>query len=445
MLDCVASERHFLDHLRPIWNAFPVERKGVFLVPGHLVEYAKSKGIESVAFERSSVVGKVLTPASSVLVSSFRDLKVAQQAHHPTIFSEHGAGQSYSSAHSSYAGGEGRLGVRLFLVPGDHPAERNRRAHPGIPVAVVGCPKLDRWHPAPPWKRPQRPVVAMSFHWDCRIVPETRSAWEHFRGALSDLATDPRWTLIGHGHPRIIEQLRPHYQAAGVEVLADFDEVLERADCYICDNSSTLFEFASAGRPVVVLNSPHYRRNIHHGLRFWECATVGVQVANPDHLVDGVALALEDFETQQEARKRAVARVYKYTDRHATVRAVNAILEVLTVPEHEKPQNPASVRMIANQTFVAPEGRIPKNAEFYPNCVLSRGGWKRIYTGYDLPQRVRWFENRGLARIAPLETTEAKVVAPAEVKEGFSCGQCDRQFPSAASLRGHLTRMHGGA
>ena len=60
--------------------------------------------------------------------------------------------------------------------------------------------------------------------------------------------------------------------------MRDFDEVMERSTLYICDNSSTLYEFASTGRPVVVLNAPWFRRDIEHGLRFWEHADVGVSV-----------------------------------------------------------------------------------------------------------------------------------------------------------------------
>ena len=94
--------------------------------------------------------------------------------------------------------------------------------------------------------------------------------------------------------------------------MPDFADVCRRADVYITDNSSTLFEFAATGRPVVVLNAPEFRRNVNHGLRFWEAATVGVQVDHPRDLVAAVASALEDPEPSQNAREAALAIVYTY-------------------------------------------------------------------------------------------------------------------------------------
>ena len=42
----LVSERHFLDHVAPVWHALPEERRGVFLVltPG-LLPYAEAHGI----------------------------------------------------------------------------------------------------------------------------------------------------------------------------------------------------------------------------------------------------------------------------------------------------------------------------------------------------------------------------------------------------------------
>ena len=113
-------------------------------------------------------------------------------------------------------------------------------------------------------------------------------------------------------------------QRHGIEHVATFDEVCRRADVYVCDNSSTIFEFASTGRPVVLLNSPQYRKRIHHGLRFWDAASVGVQVDTAAELPDAIQRALhEDHSAEREA---ALDIVYAYrTD--AAQRAADAIME----------------------------------------------------------------------------------------------------------------------
>jgi hypothetical protein len=111
-----------------------------------------------------------------------------------------------------------------------------------------------------------------------------------------------RFTVIGHGHPRRSE-LASRYRRAGIEHVASFSEVCRRASIYVADNTSTLFEFAATGRPVVVLNARRYRRDVRHGLRFWDAAGVGPNVDRPRDLPDVVARALEDPPEFREKRE----------------------------------------------------------------------------------------------------------------------------------------------
>jgi CDP-Glycerol:Poly(glycerophosphate) glycerophosphotransferase len=288
-LDAIASEGHFVDHLLPVWLALPEEMRGTF--------YRKAR----------APVGSQPT-----LVASSGDLNRSRKLGRPTAIMEHGAGQSYGGDRrgawsSSYAGGNGR-DAQLFLHPGPHPAARERARYPEARVEIVGCPKLDS---LPRKDRDGPPVVAVAFHWDCRISCETRSAAPHFMVPLHTLAKTGI-KIIGHGHPRIIEALARHYQRYGIEVVRSFEEVCARADLYVCDNSSSLFEFASTGRPVVVLNPPIYRRNVNHGLRFWDAATVGVQVTPRESLEEAVRQALADLPGQRAAREAALDLVYAF-------------------------------------------------------------------------------------------------------------------------------------
>jgi hypothetical protein len=321
-----AGEGHFLDHLAPVWHDLPDEyRAGFYVRDEDLVAHARARGLEP-------VVG---VPEHGVLtyVAAIGDLRrvTKEDRRRPIVLAEHGAGQTYSSRHPSYAGGLGRENVVLFVVPNMHAAKRNRARYPRTPNAVVGCPKLDGWHPDPP---AGPPVAVVSFHWRCKVAPETDTAYDHFVPVLESARAELERAgveLLAHAHPRLLPEAGPVFSELGLEVVEDFEEVVRRAHVYAVDNSSTLFEFAALDRPVVVLNSPRYRRGVEHGLRFWKDANVGVQVDHPEHLVAGILRALEDPSPVRRSRERAVARVYPVRDGTSAARAANAVLEELGV------------------------------------------------------------------------------------------------------------------
>jgi hypothetical protein len=320
-VDFLATEAHFLDHLAPIWTALPTGQRGTFWVWANLVERARVRGVDSIAVADRGHI----PPASSLtVVAAFGDMKRARRAERPTVLCEHGAGQSYIDTTSgSYIGAADRDGVVAVLVPGPTQAARHTTVHPTIPAYVVGVPKLDAWHegsrPAP-----ATPTVCISFHWNSPSTVETRWAFPHYRLSLAHVArTFPG--ALGHAHPRVMKRLRPVFQRAGLEPVEDFAEVLDRAAIYAVDNSSTLFEFASLDRPVVVLNSPRYRRHVEHGMRFWEFADIGVQVNRPEHLVAGIRTALDDQADVAARRRDVIAAVYMATDGKAARRAADAL------------------------------------------------------------------------------------------------------------------------
>ena len=298
MIDVVAREEHFVDHLLPVWLALPDEARGTFYGPSIRVP--------------GMVTRNAVAPSRNpTLVASIGDLRTIRTR--PTAIMEHGCGQSFggdprSAFSPSYAGGAGR-DAALFLHPGEHPAGRDRAAYPKARVEVVGCPKLDS---LPTHERGDKPVIAVAFHWDCHVCPETRSAFRAFQNRVKALAGSDEWTVIGHGHPRNWRLFNHWYTSCGIEPVRSFAEVCARADLYVNDASSTLFEFASTGRPVVVLNPNIYRRKVNHGLRFWEASTVGVNVTEHDDLADGIRQALSDPPEQQAERERCVDLVYTY-------------------------------------------------------------------------------------------------------------------------------------
>ena len=339
-IDMIATEPHFVDHLAPVWLAIPAEHRGAFCTTPLLAGRVRAAGIEPTRWTSVPAPSSTLTVAAS-----YGDMKRARAKGRPVVLCEHGAGQSYAGVSSgSYVGAPDRAGVAAVLVPSAMAARRHSAAHPAIAAHVVGCPKLDRWHRVPRGQRPgRRPVVAVSFHWDAAgICPEARSAWPHYRRSLGELAS--RFHVIGHAHPRAQRQIAPHYRRHGITMVADFADVLDRADLYVCDNSSTLYEFASTDRPVVVLNSPLYRRDVEHGLRFWSHADVGFQVDAPADLADAVAVALTDPPAVAARRRDIVADVYVACDGAAAARAATAVLSCLAGVERQEVRHAATAR-----------------------------------------------------------------------------------------------------
>ncbi len=317
IIDAAAGQEHFADHILPIWLALPEASRGTFYAP-------------SVREGVPNMVKPAIPPRSRrpILVASAGDMKRARNGGRRVALMEHGCGQSFggdprADRFASYAGHAGRDDIEMFLHPGAHPAGRDRARYPKARVEVTGCAKLDS---LPRREGKADSVVCVSFHWQCGIVPETRPAYDAFQHHVRKLAHAPGITVIGHGHPRVIKRLSQWYRRIGIETVLSFEDVCRRADLYVNDASSTLFEFASTGRPVVVLNSPRYRPNVDHGLRFWEASGVGYNANVADDLEGIVRLALTDPIEQQQAREAALDLVYAYRTGGAA-RAAEALVD----------------------------------------------------------------------------------------------------------------------
>jgi hypothetical protein len=332
MIDALAFEVQFLHHLAPVWRALP--SRGRFLVDPTLVPAAEALGIEAVPTPRPPHTVAYPPPrfdGPPALVASYGDVKEGRRlGYGPFAFLEHGIGQSYGHSrrpNGSYSGGSDRDDNTLFLVPGPDPARRWREAYPGARVEEVGSPRLDFL----PARLPgPGPVIATSFHWPAplSISGYAGTAVGDYIGVLPELAK--RYTVIGHCHPKgdWPERMRRQYQRLGIPFVADFHDVCRQADVYVCDNSSTLYEFAATGRPVVVLNARHWQRGPELGLRFWAAAHVGINVDRPADLMAAVERTLEHRPEDIAAREDALEEVYTY--RHgAAERAAAAIVDWL--------------------------------------------------------------------------------------------------------------------
>lgn len=311
-----ASLPHYARHLSPIWQALPPDARG-----------------HSWAAKASSEWGSPLPrhpDPGPCLVASLSDAR--KMRGRPLVYVEHGAGQQYrgdprSERNGSYAGGDGLDDVQLFLCPSERVSQLWQERYPDARTAVVGCPALDEWHRKPK-RQLKGEVVAVAWHVDWpNWVPETRSAWPHYRRAMPGIVERLRANgleVIGHGHPRVERQFRREYERLGIP-WASLDELLGRADVLCVDNSSIGPEAASLGIPLVWLNAPWYRRDVDHGGRWWDWPRGQVQVDDPASLVAAVLGALDDPPMIREAREGMVREVYAYTDGGASDRAVAAI------------------------------------------------------------------------------------------------------------------------
>lgn len=327
-VDAFASRPHYLEHLAPVWRALHPDERGRLFVTYRLGNLAAELDLEAdvVCVGRGEVERPPRGPELT-LVAGIQDAQAVAGTGRAVVLLEHGAGQSYAGSSSpAYVGGGRRDFLEAALVPSER-AARDHRASSTSPAYVVGCPKLDEL-PARAARGP-RPRVAVSFHWDCTAKPETRWAFPHYSRALRRLARSDEVELLGHGHPRAWPTLERFYTRNGIRPLERFVDVLALADVYVVDNSSTLFEAAAAGIPVVVLNAPGYRRDVEHGLRFWEAADIGPQVDHAADLEAAIELALSDPPDIAARRRAIVEDVYAHRGEAslAAAAAVRSILE----------------------------------------------------------------------------------------------------------------------
>ena len=308
-VDFFARRSHFVDHMAPVWAALRPDVCGNFYVSAYLQGYAESQGLEVLPVRQTTqdLLSGAPNGPNPLVTCAYGDMLAAYKIRpqRPFILMEHGVGLSFNNP--GYAGGLGlRRHVALFLVPNEHTRAMNARVLPLTPQAIVGTPKLDEWASraafgpgspdggSKPPRSTARPVVCISFHWNgAHVAPEAGNAFAHYAGILADLAKAETFTLIGHGHPKF-PALEQEFQARGIEFVSDFREVMQRADLYINDSSSTLYEFLVTGKPVIILNSPQFRRNVHHGIRFWEYTDVGPQVNQPAELMPAIEWMLRN-------------------------------------------------------------------------------------------------------------------------------------------------------
>lgn len=307
-IDMVASLAHYAAHLQPIWDALPDHARGEIRLgadTGHT------------------------PPRNHVcMVASWRDMAPLRGLTR-FIYVEHGAGQSYAgdpkSAHwpDYSAGGARHMDVLAYICPSERVAKLWNHPH----AFAVGCPRLDAWinNPLPVLRR----SVCLSFHWPCKVSPESDTAFEHYRfglPAIIDRWAADGWEVYYHVHPKWEGALDEPLTRAGA-VFANNADALSCA-VFVADNTSGMYEAAALGRTVLALNCPSYRRDIHHGLRFWDVIP-GLQADEPEHLLaTNLDELVADWRSNALGADAAHA-VYAHLDGSSAQRSADAILSVI--------------------------------------------------------------------------------------------------------------------
>jgi len=247
------------------------------------------------------------------------------------IYVEHGAGQMYlDRLHDpSYSGSGGNRhhGVIGYICPSQRVADRWIK-----PAVAVGCPKMDHLigSPAPPT---DEPTVCFAWHWDCKMSPEASSVWPHYEKDFDEIVLRFRaqgFRVVAHEHPKWRGEMAKRMIGHGVDVLDWDDEVFEQANILIVDNSSIAPEAMLLNRPVVFMNAPWFRRDVHHGNRFWEWTWSHPTVNDPDELI---RMNLWDYVPVSEQHlisiEETARRTYAYTDGSSSARAAEWIVTLI--------------------------------------------------------------------------------------------------------------------
>lgn len=388
MIHVFGSAPHYLDHLQVIWD--------------HLGRFQGSR-FSSHRDDREGWEKVGNTPALFVpwvrrfsvndwfLVSAFGDAsRLYDAGHRNIILTEHGTGQRYVDIKSpAFIGPERAHYVKEFWMPNPH-AAKTQAMFTKKPVRLLPPLRIQALREERAKFADQRqgdPVVVMSFHSLSTGNPEQRGTvrdWE-MNGALAHFAQMEGIKAVGHSHPSARNIVFPTWQALGVPVFEDFMDVIRYASVYVCDNSSTLFDAAACGIPVVLLNGRSYRPAVQHGLRFWQYADMGVSVwaraAEPQAALEKAIRSTLDRDPAKVHRDRMVRDLYEYETTH-TIEQLAADLfaaspavndqETLTMAEssHE-PEEPTRrtlglvVRSLKD--FISPvEGEIKQGQIFRP-------------------------------------------------------------------------------
>lgn len=313
-LSFYASLRNLVDHLAPLWWALPTELRGPFRVADKsLVAYCAEAWDMPTLRERP--------PAAPHVVASYADELLVARVGGSVALLEHGSGQFYGGFDASSTLSDRRPSVELYMAPSPEVADRMAAVLPRAERVWVGCPRLDPFVGQP--RDPDGPI-GLAWHWNAGSRwPEARSGFAHYGPYLRELSSAFPGRIWGHAHPRLFGSVHNLYSLAGITPVPDSRMVLDSVSVLSADNTSLMWEAAALDIPLVILDAPWFRRDVWHGLRFWDFADVGPRISDPAGWADAIRAAPDPAWTP--LRRAAAAAIYGPIDGLATARALEAL------------------------------------------------------------------------------------------------------------------------
>lgn len=329
-----ANTVQYIEHLLPLFNAFKEEDK-IFLAPKELKSNLPTQNTLLYSQERDLItyIKDLVSKDKNTLcvVASYGSVRRLSKKDYPVlqfILLEHGAGQIYQSEVPGWARGSFRHSnrIKLFLGTNKFCVEAFKKNNNDITSYIVGCPKLDNIETQ--INDYNNPLVVFSWHWDCDSIPETRSGFNFWAEEVLTLHKDKdkKFRIAIHGHPRLQDQTKAFCMKHQIDFIKTFDYVLKYANIYVVDNSSTLYEFAATTKPVILLNNPFYRRDVEHGMRFWEHVDLGLNCDRRGEIRPLIDFIIKNKgDTLCNERKKAIIdEVYPYRGQ-STLKCINII------------------------------------------------------------------------------------------------------------------------
>lgn len=183
----------------------------------------------------------------------------------------------------------------IHLAPNQRACDIFSRSHRSVVTGVYETDWIKDWK----FNRNKVPIVCLSSHWNQRGNVYTSSYFDHYFNKIrTAVCKRLGWELVLHGHPRNSGKLKYRAYSENLRWIKDFKEVVETCDIYICDNSSSIFSFASSHKPVILLNPPNVTMDTtpSFNFRFWEHADIGIHINfnDPIDIIEDKLYNIED-------------------------------------------------------------------------------------------------------------------------------------------------------